>query len=258
MIRPTYRFGYVEENLCRGGIIKEENLNFMELLDLKSILNLNELSEKVDLTSKLKNVQTFKAKLEKQNQENIKIQSQKMNQIMMLMIDSNNHPMYINCLDGFVTNLVVACLRKLQGYEMGTIMEEATRFSKEEVLSQEEKDYITSYIGEMEISFELVQRLPKWYIVIVYENRLWNGKQLQKKHPTLRIKFQEMPPALQTAPAEEKEEVKSVSHSNLVRIPSLKISSLARNSITEVDETRLSRTIVALDLEFPADDSSGV
>jgi hypothetical protein len=53
---------------------------------------------------------------------------------------------------------------------------------------------------------------------------------------------------------DEREEFKaSVSHSNLVRVPSLKISSLSRNSVSEVDETRLSRTIVALDLEFPMD-----
>jgi tyrosine-protein phosphatase OCA6 len=157
MIRPTFRFGYVEDNLSRGGFLKEENRNFIKLLNLKTILNLSFTKEFVNFDLK-----TINFNLEKQNQENIKLSFQKMTQIILTIIDSKNHPMYINCVDGFITNLVVACLRKLQGYQTSIILEEATRFSKEQVLSHEEKDYIANWSGEMDISQAQVQRLPKW------------------------------------------------------------------------------------------------
>ena len=59
---------------------------------------------------------------------------------------------------------------------MSRVLIMLNRYTKEEVLGGEEKDFITSYNGDFEIPHTI--KLQKW---------LWGGVPFSKKHPNLKV-----------------------------------------------------------------------
>ena len=63
---------------------------------------------------------------------------------------------------------------------MSNTLSEAIRFTKDEVISHEERLFIENFKDIGEIGPPLITRLPKW---------LWGGSISSKKHPYIKIKF---------------------------------------------------------------------
>ncbi|KAF9156492.1 hypothetical protein BGX20_004247, partial [Mortierella sp. AD010] len=96
---------------------------------------------------------------------------------VQIIIDQENLPIYIHCLDGAsVTGLVVCCLRKLQTWNISSAMGEFLRYLRGGVISSEESVFVEKFCSEIEIS----KPIPLW---------LWEGQITFKKHPTLKLKF---------------------------------------------------------------------
>lgn len=94
------------------------------------------------------------------------------------MIDPENHPLYLHCLDGAdVTGLVVACLRKLQLWSTSSAMGEFSRYLHASVVAAEEFEFVENF-KNFEIT--IPRTIPTW---------LWGGQVSFRKHPCLRLKF---------------------------------------------------------------------
>lgn len=110
------------------------------------------------------------------------------------MIDPNNHPLYLHCLDGAdVTGLVVACLRKLQMWSNSSAMSEFARNLHSSVVTSEEFEFIENFKN---FDVTIPMTLPLW---------LWGGQISFRKHATLRLKF--LNPEMMT---EEERELKDL------------------------------------------------
>ncbi|CAO3612183.1 unnamed protein product [Cunninghamella echinulata] len=97
---------------------------------------------------------------------------------LQIIIDPENHPIYIHCLDGAdVTGLVIACLRKLQMWSLSSTIVEFSRNLHTSVVSSEEFEFVENF-KNFEVTIPLT--IPKW---------LWGGKVDFRKHPNLRLKF---------------------------------------------------------------------
>ncbi|KAI8892196.1 tyrosine phosphatase family-domain-containing protein [Globomyces pollinis-pini] len=188
VVYPTYRFGMVQEEIYRGGYPKQRNIPFLKRLDLKTIISLtpnpvdivdllnnegsgnhnnrdsviNKLDLKLNTIENKNNnidpisnngnesqIQYIHIKTDKPKEDNIPISFSKINQILLLLIDTNNYPIYIHCLDGsIVTSLVILCFRKLQCWPLQASLAEAGRFLKDDNLTNEESLFIEKYPGD--------------------------------------------------------------------------------------------------------------
>lgn len=93
-----------------------------------------------------------------------------------MIIDPENTPIYIHCLDGAnVTGIVVMCLRKLQNWNLSTIFTEFSRFTRANYIASAESEFVETFKAEIEIG----SKIPQW---------LWQGERCAK-HPTLKLKL---------------------------------------------------------------------
>jgi tyrosine-protein phosphatase OCA6 len=146
VIYPPYRFAQIEPDLYRGGYPKDRNDSFLSRLELKTIVSLtpNPLT--------ISKINCIHIRVEKPK-EGIPLTYQKVNQILSLLLDASNYPIYIHCLDGqLVTSLVLMCLRKWIGWEMHAYHQEAVRYLKEESVTPDQQEFVEKYPCEIEIS----------------------------------------------------------------------------------------------------------
>jgi len=93
-----------------------------------------------------------------------------------MIIQPDNTPIYIHCLDGAnVTGVVVMCLRKLQNWSLSAIFTEFSRFTRANYISSVESEFVETFKAEIEIG----SKIPLW---------LWQGERCAK-HPTLKLKL---------------------------------------------------------------------
>eukprot|EP00842_Homolaphlyctis_polyrhiza_P004025 jgi/Hompol1/4623/HPOL_003793-RA len=166
---PTYRYGVVEEDLLRGGYPKDRNLRFLARLGLRSILSLTPEppTGSVVAFAASHGISLIHIRVDKPK-DNIPLSFPKVCQILPVLIDTTNLPIYVHCLDGsLVTSIVIMCLRKLQCWSPQSYIAECTRYIKEDMVSTEEAEFVEKFTGDFEISAGA--RLPKW---------LWNGPEI--------------------------------------------------------------------------------
>ncbi|KAK3821916.1 MAG: tyrosine phosphatase family-domain-containing protein [Benniella sp.] len=107
---------------------------------------------------------------------------------LQIIIDQENLPFDVHCLDGAsVTGLVICCLRKLQTWNVSSALGEFLRYLRGGVINSDELAFVEKFCSEIEIS----QPIPHW---------LWEGQVSFKKHPTLKLHFTP-PSASATTPA---------------------------------------------------------
>jgi len=174
---PPFRYAIVEEGVFRGAYPTEKNFRFLRRLKLKTIISLTPkrpskvivgFSEQEGIVLKHFHVPKFK--------DDVPISSSQMVQLLQLIIDPNNLPVYIHCLDGSdITGLVIMCLRKLQNYNLSVIFTEFSRFTRAGSLSSAESEFVETFKAEIEIGLQI----PPW---------LWQGVRCSK-HPTLKLKL---------------------------------------------------------------------
>ncbi|KAJ3230183.1 hypothetical protein HDU81_004676 [Chytriomyces hyalinus] len=208
--------------LTRGAYPLPSNLRFLSRLKLKSIVSLtpelpafhiNSLdsdkqkeaqvnrtgsekdfggealtnSDEVDPISTFitkNSIATFHIRVDKPTDDNeIPLSFKQASQILSIITNVENLPLYIHCLNGgVVTGLVVALLRKLMCWTTKSAIAEYARFlAGEEIDGSAVNEFVERFTGEVEIP----PNIPFW---------LWNGTiPFSRKHPSIRLKYPPQP-----------------------------------------------------------------
>jgi len=174
---PPFRFGIVEEGLFRGAYPTDRNCRFLRRLKLRTLVSLTPkkpnkvvsgFCEQESIVNKHFTVPKFK--------DDMTISSSQVVQILQMIIDPENLPLYIHCLDGAnITGAIIMCLRKLQNWNLSTIFTEFSRFTRANYIASAESEFVETFRAEIEIGAEI----PFW---------LWHGERFPK-HPTLKLKL---------------------------------------------------------------------
>ncbi|KAJ3331989.1 hypothetical protein HDU91_003195 [Kappamyces sp. JEL0680] len=115
-IIPPHRFAWVHEGLCRGGWPKDRNKFFLQGLGLNTILSLTPtpLDAAMEDWARARKITLLHVKVDSPKEDNVPLTFQKVIQIIQIMIDVSNLPLYVHCLDGTVTtSIAIASLRKV-------------------------------------------------------------------------------------------------------------------------------------------------
>ncbi|KYR02976.1 hypothetical protein DLAC_00460 [Tieghemostelium lacteum] len=174
---PPFRFAIVEEGLFRGSYPTDRNFRFLKRMKLKTIISLTPkpptksfytFCERYGTSTKHFSVSKFK--------DDVTLSASQVVQLLEIMIDPSNFPIYIHCLDGAnVTGTVFMCLRKLQNWNLSTIFTEFTRFTRGGTIASAEAEFVETFKAEIDVS----PKIPQW---------LWQGVRMTK-HPTLKLRL---------------------------------------------------------------------
>ena len=184
---PPFRFGTVEDGVYRGAFPVLRNFNFLRRLKLRTILSLTPESATYDLRefASAHNITLKYIQTEKYKGESVSLLAPEISDALQVIINAENHPLYVHCLDGrHVVGTVIMALRKLQLWENGCSHHEYLRFVKER---NDEVAFIMDYGGPLTIP----ENLPTW---------LWGGSVTDaesgkpKKHPSIKFKGTGGPP----------------------------------------------------------------
>ncbi|KAI8063629.1 tyrosine phosphatase family-domain-containing protein [Gongronella butleri] len=191
---PPFRFALVDEDLYRGGYPKPRNYKFLKNLRLKTILSLipDTAVDELQQFCKEEKIHMLRLKVDRMKEDNITLTYNKTLLALHIIIDPENHPIYIHCLDGAnVTGLVIACLRRLQRWHLKSAMLEFSRHLHTNVVSSEEYEFVENF-RNFEISIPL--NIPLWLHGCLQPSH--------RKHPCLRLTL--LNPELVHEKAEEK------------------------------------------------------
>ncbi|KAG0314597.1 hypothetical protein BGZ99_008043 [Dissophora globulifera] len=175
---PPFRFGTVEPEVYRGAYPKQRNLRYLKRLKLRTILSLipdspDQIFEEFCAQQGIRSIHLPVDKVK----DNVPLTYNRAVEAVQIIIDQENLPIYVHCLDGAsVTGLVICCLRKLQTWSISSAMGEFLRYLRGGVISSEEAVFVEKFSSEIEIS----KPIPPW---------LWEGQISFKKHPTLKLNF---------------------------------------------------------------------
>jgi tyrosine-protein phosphatase OCA1 len=143
---PPISFGYVEENLTRSGLPISLNFSFLESLNLKKIIFLASESPDQQLLNfiedhniELINIGNMKGKNEiisvggRLTEENV-ITS------LEILLDPDSYPCHIMCnLGRHKTGTIIGCFRKLQKWNLTSILFEYRRYAANKVRVENEQ-----------------------------------------------------------------------------------------------------------------------
>ncbi|WVW83909.1 hypothetical protein I302_105931 [Kwoniella bestiolae CBS 10118] len=124
------------EILYRGSIPAPRNKSFIRRLNLKTIVVLRKKQLKDDdpliVWCKKRGVQVKWIKAEEMGEEKLGMGKNEVLEVLKIILDTKSYPLYIADIDGIShTTLITACLRKLQGWHMDSIINEICRFEPE-------------------------------------------------------------------------------------------------------------------------------
>ena len=137
VIFPPHRFAIIDHGLFRGGYPTARNIDFIQRLELKTIISLTPKALSISILSD--NVNFMHIKVEKPK-ESIPLNYTLVNRILLMFQDAM--PLYLHCLEGRITNVVVMCYRKSQGWDLKSIINEASRFQD---IGAEEIAFVEKY-----------------------------------------------------------------------------------------------------------------
>ncbi|WWC89330.1 uncharacterized protein L201_004251 [Kwoniella dendrophila CBS 6074] len=124
------------EILYRGSIPAPRNKSFIKRLKLKTIITLRKKPLKEDdpvaVWLNKKGIEIKWIKAEGMSEEKLGMGKNEISEVLKILLDPKSYPLYIADKDGIShTTLIVACLRKLQGWNMDCIINEICRFEPE-------------------------------------------------------------------------------------------------------------------------------
>ncbi|KAI8805752.1 protein-tyrosine phosphatase, partial [Cladochytrium replicatum] len=154
------RFGSVESDLYRGSYPKPRNFPFLGLLRLRTILSLTPQPPNMDLITfcRENSITSTHVRVDKPK-EGVPMSFSRVAHILQILVDINNHPLYVHCNDGtIVTGVVILCLRKLQLWTSASSVSEYRRYMREESIGESEMVFLEKFQGEI----ELPMILPDW------------------------------------------------------------------------------------------------
>ncbi|CAG8555387.1 3946_t:CDS:2 [Rhizophagus irregularis] len=165
LITP-FRFAIVEDEVYRGALKLKTMLSLVPDPPVPELLEFCQ-------NENIKNIHFHVRKVK----DNVPLNYNKVVQLIQIIIDPSSLPVFVHCLDGAnVTGLVIACLRKLQMWNISSAMGEFLRYLRGGVISSEESEFVEKFSAEIEIPCTI----PTW---------LWGGHVTFNKHPTLKLKF---------------------------------------------------------------------
>ena len=190
---PPLRFGMVNDGIYRGGYPTLPNFSFLRRLRLNIIISLTPENPTQDLKdfAEYIGIELIHIPILRLNPLN-KTLKDVLIQVIQVLINSKNYPIYIHCLDGRrVTGLVVLLLRKLQCWDPQSsfaeffqhltwntstlrAVDEPDRLVELEKMSRDISKFLLD-IKELTIPGDI----PWW---------LWNGKR-NSRVPGFRFKF---------------------------------------------------------------------
>ncbi|KAJ3090079.1 hypothetical protein HK102_004728 [Quaeritorhiza haematococci] len=179
---PPFRYAMVQEDLFRGAYPKERNYRFLRRLHLRSILSLTPNPPNPSLLAFCSShgIQSIHIRVDKPK-DNVPLTFAKVASILPVLINTDNLPMYVHCMDGtVVTGMVICCLRKLQCWSSASAMIEYARALRDGVIGSEESEFVEKFQAEIEVP----PAIPPW---------LWGGQITFKKHPTLKLRLPPQP-----------------------------------------------------------------
>ncbi|KAK4683888.1 hypothetical protein P7C73_g6324, partial [Tremellales sp. Uapishka_1] len=139
MLTPPFHFTIVSssapstDTLYRGSLPCRRNLTFLRRLRLKTVVclrkkPLKDEDEFLRWTMK-RGIHVRWIKAESMGEENLGMGRTEVGEVLKIILDPSSYPLYIADKDGIShTTLVVACLRKLQGWNTESILNEICRY----------------------------------------------------------------------------------------------------------------------------------
>ncbi|KAI8351413.1 protein-tyrosine phosphatase [Mortierella sp. GBAus27b] len=126
---PPFRFGTVEPDVYRGAYPKQRNLRFLNRLKLRTVLSL--IPDAPDGAFQAfctqHGIQSVHLPVDKVK-DNVPLTYNRAVEALQIIINKENLPIYVHCLDGAsVTGLVICCLRKLQTWNVSSALGEFLR-----------------------------------------------------------------------------------------------------------------------------------
>lgn len=176
---PPFRFATVEVGVYRGAYPTLKNFPFLETRKLRTVISLIPEKPTQDLVDfcEFNNVDLVHHVVEKKR-DDVPVSSRDISEILSLVIKVDRLPVYLHCLDGAdVTGVIIACLRRLQGWQTECISNEFSRYSRLGEMSFAELKLVNS-VRDIEIGESHL--LPEW---------LWQG-QLPQRHSSVKFQHQ--------------------------------------------------------------------
>jgi len=124
-------FGYVTEDIMRCTVPDERHFPFLETLELKSIVFISQGSRTPRAPLLAWASENHVTILQRYVREGISVSvcEDVVFDVLKLVLDSRQYPVLITCTTGrYRTGTVVACLRKVQMWNLHSIIEEYRRF----------------------------------------------------------------------------------------------------------------------------------
>lgn len=121
-----------DEVLYRGSIPVRRNIAFLDRLRIRTLLYLRKKElgqdDPMSVWAALRGVDLRWVKAERMSEEKLGMGKSEVGEVMRTILDRSAYPLYIADIDGIShTTLVVACLRKMQGWHIDSIIGEMCR-----------------------------------------------------------------------------------------------------------------------------------
>ncbi len=167
--------------MYRGAYPTLPNFRFLRRMKLKTIISVIPEKPTSDLSDFCvhEGITHHTYHAEKYSSDSVTIAPATIAAILQLILNKDNLPIYMHCLDGAnVIGIVVMVLRKLQNWTKLATLQEFCRFTRDNCVEKNESEYLSTFAAE--ITLPSNAQIPQW---------LWNGARIQK-HPTLTINTQ--------------------------------------------------------------------
>ncbi|KAL0234733.1 hypothetical protein PCE1_001769 [Barthelona sp. PCE] len=129
---PPPNYTMVEEGIYRSGYFMQRNFSFLRRLKLKSVLFLCQEPYSSINSAYLEEegIQLLQVKIESTKGPFTTMSSDKFRTAVSLLLDKRNHPILVHCNKGkHRSGCLIACLRKIQGWAIASLLEEYRRMS---------------------------------------------------------------------------------------------------------------------------------
>lgn len=173
---PPYRFLRVESSLFRGAYPTLRNLRFLRRLQLRTIVSFTPEPPTADLVRFCEATEVALIHVPSPTSRSSLADLQApIAQILNLLVDANNLPLYLHCLDGRKdTSLIVLLLRRLQHWSQPAYTAEFAAFSG----SPYDRD-IEKFAMDFSETLTIPERIPDW---------LWRGDR-ESVASTIKLQF---------------------------------------------------------------------
>lgn len=165
---PPDKFGIVEPRIYRSNQLYPINFPFVQQLRLKTVVRLSPDAPNKMVTTffndnNIKLVHLGLSSLDRKSVSTEPVSEELIKEALELALDVDTHPVMLSCTSGIhQTGTLVGCLRRLQGYNLTSILQEyqgfsgdSARFANEQMIELFDVDLVT---------LPPPHKLPSWFL----------------------------------------------------------------------------------------------